>query len=391
MANDFIGITILVVLLSIIIILAIIEQYLHNRSLNKIATRIHVNGSRGKSSVVRLIAAGLRAGGLNTIAKTTGTSARIINNDGTDTKIHRLRSASIGEQVKLIRGFSKKKPDVVIFECMAVQPQYQWISEHKMIKSDISVITNARLDHIDEMGINLNHIARSLSNTIPFNKTIICNDGEEKKVFKDVANDRGSKFISTSPNIIDNSTMERFCFIEHKENVAIALTVCTHLGVSPEQALDGMVSTQPDPGALIVSDLVIDGTHKTFISAFAANDPQSTLMVLKLIKKQFSKKKITVFLNTRIDRIYRTKQLINLLYNKFIPSEIIIRGDHINQITSEYKNNNQTTVIEFSTDQQMKKIINAFKRSDGDVIIGIGNIVGWGERFLDKLSELKRS
>ena len=37
-------------------------------------------------------------------------------------------------------------------ECMAVQPQYQWISEHQMVKSDIGVITNARPDHLDEMG-----------------------------------------------------------------------------------------------------------------------------------------------------------------------------------------------------------------------------------------------
>ena len=103
MAYEFIGITILIVLFAILFLLGIFEQYYHSLSLNKIPIRIHVNGSRGKSSVVRLIAAGLRAGGHTTIAKTTGTSARIINSDGTDTKIHRLRTASIGEQVKLIR------------------------------------------------------------------------------------------------------------------------------------------------------------------------------------------------------------------------------------------------------------------------------------------------
>ena len=34
------------------------------------------------------------------------------------------------------RSFSAEKPDVVVMECMAVQPQYQWISAHQMGKSD---------------------------------------------------------------------------------------------------------------------------------------------------------------------------------------------------------------------------------------------------------------
>ena len=67
-----------------------------------------MNGTRGKSSVTRLIAAGLRGGNLKTFAKTTGTTPRIINEKGKDVEIHRLRSASIGEQIKLIRYFSKK-------------------------------------------------------------------------------------------------------------------------------------------------------------------------------------------------------------------------------------------------------------------------------------------
>ena len=48
----------------------------HARNVARIPIRVHVNGTRGKSSVTRLIAAGLRAGGVRTFAKTTGTMAR---------------------------------------------------------------------------------------------------------------------------------------------------------------------------------------------------------------------------------------------------------------------------------------------------------------------------
>ena len=58
------------------------EVVTHRRNLRKIPIRVHVNGTRGKSSVTRLIAAALREGGTVTCAKTTGTLARFIQPDG---------------------------------------------------------------------------------------------------------------------------------------------------------------------------------------------------------------------------------------------------------------------------------------------------------------------
>ncbi|SVE41914.1 uncharacterized protein METZ01_LOCUS494768, partial [marine metagenome] len=161
------------ILLLILISLGLIESYFHRIALSQLPIRMHVNGSRGKSSVTRLIAAGLRAGGLKTLAKTTGTAPRIIDEKGKDRVIHRLRSASIGEQVRLLRNFAKEKPDAVVVECMAVDPQYQWVSEHKMLQSTINVITNVRPDHQDEMGFTLKDNAMSLSNTIPFDGKLV--------------------------------------------------------------------------------------------------------------------------------------------------------------------------------------------------------------------------
>ena len=87
-------------------IAGILEFQNHLTSLNAIPLRIHVNGTRGKSSVTRLIAAGLREGGLRTFAKTTGTAPRVIDEDGKDRIIHRLRLPSIGEQVRLLKYFA---------------------------------------------------------------------------------------------------------------------------------------------------------------------------------------------------------------------------------------------------------------------------------------------
>ena len=56
----------LFILIFIIIIVGLIENYYHKKSLNSIPIRVHVNGTRGKSSVTRLIASGLREGNLKT-------------------------------------------------------------------------------------------------------------------------------------------------------------------------------------------------------------------------------------------------------------------------------------------------------------------------------------
>ena len=77
-------------------IAGILEYQFHLKSLSLIPLRIHVNGTRGKSSVTRLVAAGLREGGLRTFAKTTGTAPRVIDSEGKDRIIHRLRLPSIG-------------------------------------------------------------------------------------------------------------------------------------------------------------------------------------------------------------------------------------------------------------------------------------------------------
>ena len=215
----------LFILLSILVIVFYREYYLHQSVLEKIPIRIHVNGSRGKSSVTRLIAAGLRHGGFRTMAKTTGSSPRIIDTNGTDREIQRLRSASIGEQVKLLRFFSKQKLDAVVMECMAVQPEYQWISEHKMLKSTI------RPDHIEEMGPTMTDITKSLGNTIPENKAIIIAPSDHQNTLQKIANDKNSKLVITDPDEIESSYMEKFSHLEHKENVALSLEVCMQLGI----------------------------------------------------------------------------------------------------------------------------------------------------------------
>ena len=378
------------VLLLLLICLGLVESRLHSIALGNLPIRIHVNGSRGKSSVTRLIAAGLRAGGLKTLAKTTGTSPRIIDELGKDRIIHRLRSASIGEQVRLLRNFAKKKPDAIVVECMAVQPQYQWIAEQKMVRSTISVITNVRPDHLDEMGLTLKENALSLSNTIPYNGEVVTSERDLAPVLETVAQKRNSELSIVGSELVSPEYMGRFPYLEHKDNVALALKVCELSGVKQETALEGMLTTQPDPGATVIWKLNCGDHINYFINVFAANDPASTLDIWNQIQTHIQDSKTCIFLNTRNDRRYRTNQLLSLVFDKMKPDMLIVRGENLSTKFHKYQQENpEIKTMQLPDKINIKEMMFEFSQLNNYYIVGIGNMVGWGEQFISDLKSYR--
>ena len=105
------AITIMAVVFGILVILGAAEMVLHRRTLRRLPVRIHVNGTRGKTSVVRLIAAGLRAGGLRVCSKTTGSFAAVTGPDGEDYPLHRPAQPNVIEQMRVLRRLVPFEPD----------------------------------------------------------------------------------------------------------------------------------------------------------------------------------------------------------------------------------------------------------------------------------------
>jgi len=376
----------------ILILIGYIERANHQNVISNIPLRIHVNGTRGKSSVTRLIAAGLRAGGMRTFAKTTGTAPRIIDSKGKDRIIHRLRSASIGEQIKLLRLFSKEKPDAVVMECMAVQPEYQWISEHQMIQAHIGVITNARPDHLEEMGPTIDDVKKSLGNTIPYNGKIVLGEKNIIDSVSEVTALRSTKYFVADENIITDSQLAGFSYIEHPQNIAIALKVCNELGIDQDTALNGMQNSNPDPGALVINNIDFGKGKIYFINSMAANDPVSTLQIWNIINsKYFPNNYCSIYLNCREDRRSRTIQLLEMIYKKIKPQQAIIRGKKIEALVDKmvsFSPKTSTTIVQENEPIQFS--IDKFKKLSSDsVLFAIGNQVGFGQNLVNALAEFK--
>jgi gamma-polyglutamate synthase len=306
--------TVLLIVFIIVSIYGLIEFVLHQKKIFSIPIRIHINGTRGKSSVTRLIGAALREGGIKTITKVTGTYPRLILENGCEVAIYRKAEPNIIEQLSIIKFASKRNAQAIVMECMAVQPQYQWVTETKMLHSTLGVITNVRLDHIDVMGYTLPEIAEALGNTIPKNQNLFTAEKILFNKLKEISEKRNCIIHLADENLVTEEEMKGFGYIEHKENVALALAVTEHLGIDRKIALKGMYKAIPDAGALRLSRVNIFQKKINFFNAFAANDPQSTLMIWTRIKEEIGLRGVKmILLNTRQDRLDRAKQLTGMI------------------------------------------------------------------------------
>ena len=304
---------ILLGLVALLLVLGAIEGVRHRRSLRRIPIRIHVNGTRGKSSVTRLIAGGLRAGGIAACAKTTGTQAAMILPDGSEYPIYRPAAANIIEQVRIIEAAAEAGAQALVIECMALQPLLQSLSELRLIRATHGVITNVRADHLDVMGPGEQDVARAFAGMVPVAGVLFSAAERWQDVLEQAARDRGSQFVPVRPEEIEavsDAEMRGFSYLEHRENVALALRVCAAFGVDREVALGGMWSAPADPGALTVHEVEFFGRRLFFANGLAANDPESTGRIWRMLVELLPDvgRRIALF-NCRVDRPDRSRQL----------------------------------------------------------------------------------
>ena len=111
------------------------------------------------------------------------------------------------------------------------------------------------------------------------------------------------------------------------------------------------------------------------------------MMVWNLIKNRFNGKSC-IFLNTRNDRRYRTIQLLDLVLNDIRPDMFIVRADNISNLLSKYNLDN-IKLKQFDMTAPPDDIIDEIINLDYFNVLGIGNIVGWGEDFLQKIKVYK--
>ncbi len=328
-SNSFAIVTVISILAALIA-LGLLEMLVHRRVLQRLPVRVHVNGTRGKTSVVRLIAAGLRAGGKRVCSKTTGSFAAVTGPDGEDYPLHRPNQPNIIEQMRVMRRLVGFRPEIIVMECMALQPHFQALTERQMVRSTHGVITNARADHLDVMGPQASDVALALAGTVPFSAQLFTAEREYLDAFRMAAEDRDSTLHATTAEDVARVTSEEmadFRYAEHAENVALALSVCRALGVERADALRGMQSLTPEVGATRVQTVDFFGRDIIFVNAFAANDPDSTEMIWEKVVEHYGQDRFRLaVVNCRFDRPQRSQQLAQVAGRWSTANHYILMG-----------------------------------------------------------------
>ena len=359
----------------------------HERHLARIPIRVHVNGTRGKSSVTRLIAGGLRAGGLRTFAKTTGTMARIIRPDGSEVDVYRVGHPNIVEQTRIVRRAVESGAEALVIECMAVAPELQPISELRLIRSTVGVLTNARADHLDVMGPTVDDVARALAQTMPVRGHAFTAERVRAHIVEEVARQRGSTLHVITDEGVTPADLAGFSYFEHAENLSLALAVCAHLGVDRATALKGMHAATPDPGVLRRYTVVAGHNRVTFVNAFAANDPDSTLLIWQRLglDQVVPGEKRLVLANCRDDRLQRSGQIAELIAKRLNVDHAILTGlgtDLVAFQAARYglPSERISNLGGMNAEQVYEQVLGI---ADGRAtVVGIGNIVGLGEEVV---------
>ncbi|RFT16452.1 MAG: Poly-gamma-glutamate synthase subunit PgsB/CapB [Candidatus Saccharicenans subterraneus] len=390
--------------LLILIIYLSVEAVHFRRRLKKIPVRIAVGGIRGKSSITRLIAWGLRQAGLKVMAKTTGSRPVLIYPDGHEQEISRRGRPTILEQKKLVEVAAAAESDFLVSEMMSIQPECLGAEGRHLLRPQVLVLSNFRPDHTEFLGRHREEVARALLEAVPAGTIVFIPEEEFQPWMGNLAREKGFELMAVRSSIESARLTEILPYPEFEPNARLALAVLQHFGLSAERVQDGWSGLNPDLGRPRVWRVRVSGKHHFhLVSLFAANDPESSLLAMELITRRLGwqeARKIGL-LSLRADRGDRSRQWVEFLQSgaaDFLESLILI-GPGARAVGRKLRNWSRKTgrpllilperEPEKGLEEIKKLVADCQKRLPGAeercLVFGLGNIGGFGRKLIEYL------
>jgi poly-gamma-glutamate synthase PgsB/CapB len=357
------------------------------RAQRRVPLRIAVTGTRGKSSVARLIASILKEDGRRVVAKTTGSQAMILLPDGSQIELDRSVTPSIMEQKQLILKAARVKADCLVAEVMSIRAENHFVESRLLLRPNLVAITNVRRDHTELMGDTETKIASVLALDICSRSTVFLPAKEDCASFRAEAQRCGAELIpvaaGSSASILQEAAGVNT--IEFLDNLDLACAVAERLGIKREKILEGIRKARHDIGRLKVWTYrpPVPGRTCYLVNAFAANDPESTFQVLAKVKRMIpdaSENTFGVF-NLRADRLPRTLQWISVLQEGASShfKRLYLTGDHNRAVRRRLP---EALALKSGPPEQITDIL-CSGTMETVIIFGFGNIKGPGKLLAD--------
>lgn len=368
---------IIILVFSLYAALGILEKAMHRRHLRNIPLRVLVNGTRGKSTVTRLIAAMLREAGIRTWGKSTGSQAVILYPDGTEApyrKPHRL--VNIREQIPFVRRASADEAQAIVVECMALSPENQRMMGREFIQPTFTLITNAWVDHVSEIGRTEEETVATLALSVPDASTLITPDRRFETC--------GKRCAPLIPTAEAEALVPMFSYEMFPENLQLALTLADLLRIDRETAVRGLLKARPDMG--------MRGPFRvglcSVVNGFAANDVTSAWKLLERARQgQPRDKTVWLLFNNRADREFRLSSFLPLVRRlEEQGAGLRVIGDHAEKAARYFTRNSRIEALPLR--QKPEDWVLGLSR-EACLVFCFGNIRGEGYRFIEALSQGK--
>ncbi len=380
------------------------EKHLISRNLDSFKYRVNVTGTRGKSTIVRLLTAAFLEDRIPVVAKTTGSEARILS-FLTDKKKNLypleyefkrpLEGPNIKELRSLINKAKSAKATTLVVEDMTINSDYRDIFSHEFLNANVLIITNVLKDHMEVLGPSLDDVAEAYSAVIPEKGLLITTSGKYLPYFKEIAARRKTTVVISQETELPPNYSEKFPYLLFPETLSLALQAALSLGISKKIALKGMLKAVPDPGALQIKQITIsNGTASNenglLVKAFAANDPTSALLVWRYFKnKGYLNKRTIVLMNCRQDRVERSEDFAHLVLPKMSGQSLLVMGEITKPILS-LKNHFAFDEVLNLEGVSAKKIAHLIREKycRNNLLFGTGNYYGVAKELCLELEKI---
>lgn len=297
--------------------------------LQRIPLRVLVTGTRGKSSTVRLIHAALNEAGIPTLGKVTGTASRELDTTGAEHATNRIGQVSILEMLETVhRSFTggTPAPQAVVLECMAVTPDLIQMCTGDIVRPQVSVVTNALWDHLEEQGTSLQDIAISLSRVMSGAEVAVTAEHRAATLatLAYEASRHACAFDAVNGRELPADVLARLGGA-HPDNVAVALAVAAFAGVDRQTAVRGMAAATVEPLPTSPVTVTIDDIEWWYRDIGSINDTDSLTPALVEAKAQMPRDAVTLaILTTRWDRPLRGIQFASSITPDDVDGIVIV-------------------------------------------------------------------
>ena len=363
------------------------------RARRRVPRRIAITGTRGKSDVTRLVAAGLRASGARVLAKTTGSRPILILPDGSEREIARPGPASIREQIRLVELAASSGAETLVTELMSIGAECLAAESRRILRPSVLAVTNVRLDHLEEMGREKAAVARSLAEAVPCGAEIFIPAEEFYPVFGEAALRRGSRLHPVAGEG-DGRRVDGEKDLppgEFEPNRRLARAVLRSLGVG-EPAIDrGFREAAPDPGRLRIWRGMYGRPPRpaVCVALFAANDPESSAAALAKVLAAVPRggRPLAGLLCLREDRGDRTLQWVEAAGRGFFSdfSSVLLAGPPARAALRLVRRRLGTAGPEVARvkgrtpEDLMSRVLSSLPVEP--VVVGLGNFIGPGDEI----------